>query len=129
MFWEVDQVKIAEIETLPATAIRYLKPVSAVDEKGNSVLADLKEKDSKFLEQPEPGKRAYLTYKVPDYAPLKAYSAFLHSSGYYEPIRDYQGAADLGFLNKMREPGAFTAFSMEEYKRITQSAFLASKKQ
>lgn len=129
MFWEVDQVKIAEIETLPAKAIRYLKPVSAVDEKGNSVLADLKEKDSKFLEQPEPGKRAYLTYKVPDYVPSKAYSAFLHSSGYYEPIRDYQGAADLGFLNKMREPGAFTAFSMEEYKRITQSAFLASKKQ
>ena len=129
MFWEVDQVKIAEIETLPATAIHYLKPVSAVDEKGNSVLADLKEKDSKFLEQPEPGKRADLTYKVPDYSPLKAYSAFLHSSGYYEPIRDYQGAADLGFLNKMREPGAFTAFSMEEYKRITQSAFLASKKQ
>lgn len=128
MFWEVDQVKIAEIEKVPATAIRYIKPFSAVDEQGKSVLNDLREKDGKFLEQPEPGKRAYLTYKVPDYTPSKAYSAFLHSSGYYEPIREYQGAADLGFLNKMREPGAFTAFSMEEYKRIVQSAYLAANK-
>jgi hypothetical protein len=89
----------------------------------------LREKDSQFLEQPEPGKRAYLTYKVPGFSASKAYSAFLHSSGYYEPIRDYQGPADIGFLNKMREPGAFTAFSMNEYKRVTQSAYLAAQKQ
>jgi len=128
MFWEVDQVKIAEIEPLPAKAIRYLKPSAAVDEEGKNVMKSLDEKDSKFLEQPEPGMRAYLTYKVPDFSPSKAYSAFLHSSGYYEPIRDYQGPADPGFLNKMREPGAFTAFSMNEYKRLTQSAYLAAQK-
>jgi hypothetical protein len=129
MFWEVDQVRIAEIEPLPATSIRYLKPSAAVDEAGINIMNTLKEKDSKFLEQPAPGKRAYLTYKVPDFSPKKTYSAFLHSSGYYEPIRDYKGPADLGFLNKMREPGAFTTFSMDEYKRVAQSAYLAVKKQ
>jgi hypothetical protein len=128
MFWEVDQVRIAEIEPLPESSIRYLKPSAAVDESGKNVMNPLREKDSKFLEQPEPGKRAYITYKVPDFSPSKAYSAFLHSSGYYEPIRDYQGPADIGFLNRMREPGAFTAFSMNEYKRVAQSAYLAAKK-
>jgi hypothetical protein len=129
MFWEVDQVRIAEIETLPATSIRYLKPSAAVDEAGIDIMNTLKEKDSQFLEQKEPGKRAYLTYKVPGYSPSKSYSAFLHSSGYYEPIREYQGPADLGFLNRMKEPGAFTAYSMEEYKRVAQSAYLAAKTQ
>jgi len=129
MFWELDQVKMVEIEPLPASAMRTLKPSAAVDEEGKNVMNSLKEADGKFLEQPEPGKRAYLTYKVPGYSPSKAYSAFLHSIGYYEPIRDYQGPADLGFLNRMKDPGGFTAFSMDEYKRVAQSAYLAAKKQ
>jgi len=128
MFWELDQAKMVEIELLPASAIRTLKPSAAVDEEGKNVMNSLKEADGRFLEQPEPGKRAYLTYKVPGYSPSKAYSAFLHSSGYYEPIREYQGPADLGFLNRMREPGAFTAYSMEEYKRVAQSVYLAANK-
>lgn len=129
MFWEVDCVKLAEMEPLPASAIRYLKPFAAVDEQGKNVMKSLQEKDSIFLEQPEPGRRAYITYKVPGYSSAKGYTAFLHACGYYEPTRDYKGPADVGFLNSMREPGAFADYSMQEYKRVTQSAYLAVKKQ
>jgi hypothetical protein len=128
MFWEIDCIKLAETEPLKASAIRYIRPSSAIDEAGKNVMVPLKEKDNRYLEQPEPGRRAYITYKVPDYSPAKAYSAFLHSSGYYEPVRDYSGPADLGFLNKMREPGAFADYSMAEFKRVIHSASLASKK-
>ncbi len=128
MFWEVDCVKLAEMEPLPAASFRYLKPIAAVDEEGHSVMQQVQEMDGKFLEQPVPGKRAYLTYKVPGYSPTKAYSAFLHASGYYEPVRDYSGPADVGFLNRMKQPGAFTAYSMEEYRRVTHLANLASLK-
>ena len=129
MFWEIDQVRLAKYQPVPETRIRMMDPVQAIDEKGNDVLASLKMNDRVFLEQPEIGNRAYLTYSIPDYSSVKGYSAFLHSYGYYEPIRDYKGEANLSFLNEMRNPGAFAAYSKDKYRNVVQSAYLASKKQ
>jgi len=128
MFWEIDQVHLAAYEPVPEGQIRFLDPVVARDEHGKDVLPALKMGDNIYMEQPEVGNRAYLTYRVPNYASVKGYSAFLHSRGYYEPIRAYSGEANLSFLNQMRTAGAFTSYSRERYMQVAQSAYLAAQK-
>ncbi len=124
MFWEIDRINLAVVDEVPLQSVQNLKPSIAKDETGRNVLKPLLEMDGHFLEQPEIGNRAYITYKIQNYSENKAYSAFLHSMGYYEPIRQYQGPADVKFLTQFREPGAFAKFSLNQYMQVTQSATL-----
>lgn len=122
MFWEIDRINLAVVDEVPLKSVQNLKPSIAKDEAGRNVLKPLNSMDGHFLEQPEIGNRAYITYKIQDYSEEKAYSAFLHSKGYYEPIRQYKGPADVEFLTQFREPGAFAKFSLSKYMQLTQSA-------
>ncbi len=126
MFWEIDRVQLAQYAPVSEGQIRFIDPSAAKDEHGKNVLPSLKMDDSIYLEQPEIGNRAYITYKVPDYSSVKGYSAFLHSYGYYEPIREYTGEPNLSFLNQMRNAQAFTHYSRDKYKELIQSAYLAA---
>lgn len=122
MFWEIDRINLAAVDEVPSQSVQNLKPSIAKDESGRNVLKPLLELDGHFLEQPEIGNRAYITYEIKNYSEEKAYSVFLHSMGYYEPIREYQGPADVEFLTQFREPGAFAKFSLSKYMQLTQSA-------
>jgi hypothetical protein len=99
----------------------------AIDENDRDILIPILEKDGIYLEQHHIGNRAYLTYDVSEYSKEKAYSAFLYTKGYYEPIREYEGPADRKFLTKFLQPGAFPDFSRNKYQEVTQSAFLREK--
>lgn len=122
MFWEIDRINLAVANEVPLRAVQNIKPSIAKDESGRNVLKPLIEMDGNFLEQPEIGNRAYITYTIQNYSEKKTYSVFLHSMGYYEPIRQYQGPADVKFLTQFREPGAFAKFSRNQYMQLTQSA-------
>ncbi|HEX6334497.1 MAG TPA: hypothetical protein VFZ78_09735, partial [Flavisolibacter sp.] len=45
----------------------------------------------------------------------KTFSVVLHTKGYYEHVRDYKGKPQLAFLKGFRNPGAFPAFSLQQY--------------
>lgn len=127
MFWEIDRISLTEVVPVAENSLQILKPSSAVDEKDRDILKPIFEKDGIYLEQHQIGNRAFLTYQVENFSTDKAYSAFLHTKGYYEPIREYEGPADRKFLTKFLEPGAFPDFSKDKYLEVTQSAYLKDK--
>jgi hypothetical protein len=129
MFWELDKAQLATVEKVSESAVVTIKPSLATDEGGNKVLAPLLQADGHYLEQLEAGKRAFITYKIPGYSKAKSYSAFLHTYGYYEPIRTFTGPTDHAFLQAMQQPGAFTEFSKNRYRELIKSAYWAVEKE
>jgi hypothetical protein len=126
MFWELDKAQLATVEKVPDSDVTTIKPSLATDEAGNNVLEPLLLADGQYLEQHEAGKRAYVTYKVPAYSRAKAYSALLHTYGYYEPIREFTGPTDHAFLEAMQTPGAFTDFSKDRYQALIRLPHVAA---
>jgi hypothetical protein len=127
MFWEIDRISLTEVAQIPENTFQYIKPAIAIDEMDRDVLRPLLENDGIYLEQHQVGNRAYITYHVTGYSPEKGYSAFLHTRGYYEPIREYEGPANRKFLTKFLVPGAFPDFSKNKYQELTQSTYLGAK--
>jgi hypothetical protein len=126
MFWEIDQVAMVLVEDVSPDAIQLLKPVQALDENQKDMLQSILEKDGIFLEQLEVGNRAYISYNFEGYEQDKSYSAFLHTHGYYEPIRDFKGKMDRRFLTKFRQPGTFPKYSRLKYLELTGDTYLGS---
>jgi hypothetical protein len=127
MFWEIDRISLTEVGSVSESSIQILKPSVAIDEKGADILIPILERDGIYLEQHEIGNRAYITYEVREYSNEKAYSAFLYTKGYYEPIREYEGPANRKFLTKFLKAGAFPDFSKNKYHEVIQSAYLGAK--
>lgn len=124
MFWELDKISLTELTPISAENREILKPISAIDEKDQDVLSPLLANDGVYMEQPEVGNRAYLTYLFENYNPSKTYSTFLHSRGYYEPIREFTGKADRKFLTQFRNSGMLPTFSLQRYLEISQRQYL-----
>lgn len=124
MFWELDKISLTELTPISTENRETLKPISAIDEKDQDVLSPLLANDGVYMEQPEVGNRAYLTYRFENYNPNKTYSTFLHSRGYYEPIREFTGKADRKFLTQFRKGGMLPTFSQQRYLEISQHQYL-----
>jgi hypothetical protein len=127
MFWELDKISLTELVPISAENLATIKPIRAIDEKEHDVLSPLLANDGVYMEQPEVGNRAYLTYQFENYNPNQSYSAFLHTRGYYEPIREFEGKADRKFLTQFKNPGMLPNFSLQRYLEISQGKYLADK--
>lgn len=128
MFWELDYaaVDFSNDQPLPVTR---LKPVWAKDNNGNSVLPELIDNDKKYLDQPQAGQYAILKYhfkRKPK--PGNTFSVIFHTSGYYEPIRQFTGEIDLPFLNKFKDPGYFSMFSLNHFQKLSRQQAIAVNK-
>jgi hypothetical protein len=126
MFWEIDQIALVTVEDVSPNSIQLLKPDQVLDENENNMLQPILDKDGVFLQQLESGNKAYITYKLDNYNPEVTYSAFLHTSGYYEPIRDFKGKTDKKFLTKFREPGTLPKFSKFKFLELTGDTYFGS---
>lgn len=122
LFWEIDQIALMEVENVSKNLIQTIKPFQAKDESERNVLKELADLDGIYLEQPSIGNKAYIKYQIADFSKGKSYSTFLHTKGYYEPIREYQGPADRKFLSKFNKEGAFSDFSRRRYLEASQFA-------
>lgn len=124
-FWELDYAAIDFNSTLTDDPVR-IKPIKAVDENGSSVMGALAASDSLYLEQPEVGQYAEISYPWNKTArPGYQWSYFLHTSGYYEPVRNYQGDIQSEVLLKFREPASLSRFSVERFKQIPHEYIIA----
>ncbi|TNJ44680.1 hypothetical protein KFZ70_01480 [Tamlana fucoidanivorans] len=114
MFWEVDYVAIdySENERLIS---EYLKPNSAINQKGKDITELLKYKDANYLVQPNIGDEVTVSFQTHRHNKEAKESLFLLSRGYYNYIRDYKGVPDFERLKEFRKDNVFTKYSEQYY--------------
>lgn len=117
MFWEIDAIAIDYTEG-ENYYIEKIKPLSAIDEKGNDVMKTLLQADNIYLEQPEIGNMATMVYKPDPTKKSEARSFILHTRGYYKHLRDFKGKANIKFLKQFKKPNAFAKYGIEKYKIV-----------
>ena len=118
MFWEIDYAAI-DYSVNKSFTVQKLSPFSAVDETGKNVLDKLLSVDGNYLEQPLPGTVTTISYHFNPIPAGKTQTYILHTKGYYEHVRDFQGGPNLAFLEQFKKPGGFPKFSMEMYKKLS----------
>ncbi|MBC6607867.1 hypothetical protein H8B13_13655 [Hymenobacter sp. BT188] len=125
MFWELDY---AAVDFTPNQPVRLEKspPITARDEIGRDQREALSKVDDDYLRQLQPGTEVTLTYRATQPAAGQRSTAFLHTRGYYEHIRQYEGMPNLPQLYAFRRPGRFIEFSKEKYQESQQEMNLAS---
>ncbi|MBK7561174.1 MAG: hypothetical protein IPI68_06530 [Chitinophagaceae bacterium] len=122
MFWEIDYAAI-DFSPDDQFNIQKLSPLKATDEQHQNVLPLLQKEDGVFLEQPQIGNVVTLVYKAnPPENASQIQSFIMHSKGYYEYIRDFNGKPDVAFLNRFKQPGAFATYGVEMYKKVKNSS-------
>lgn len=115
MFWEIDYAAMDFSDNIPVETTT-LSSFAAFDENGVDVSQLVQFTDDLYLVQPAPGNEAIFAYAAPANKPGQQYTAFLHTRGYYEYIRDYQNKPNLGYVRTFKDrEGAFTKFSKQRY--------------
>ncbi len=129
MFWEVDQIGM-DFKNDNELEIFRVNPISANGTGDLDWLAELNDIDGKYMSQATVGMVTELVYRAPS-ASDKGYvqTCFLYTSGYYEPIREFEGLPQLLELYRFKAPGYFSDFSRTNYLiAIEKEAALASVK-
>jgi hypothetical protein len=127
LYWEIDQIALATVNPFSPSSIKVLKPNVAVDENGKDKLTLISELDNQFVQQPETGNSTTLTYQFKEFSEKKAYSAFLRTSGYYQPIMEFKGPKDEKFFSKYEKPSGLSDYSMRRYLEVSQYASSSAK--
>lgn len=125
MFWELDQAGFSD-SLLHDFSSYEVTPAYAINEKGENVTGQLAVKDDQYLAQPEAGMVTEVTYQLPSLKEGGVYSTFLHSSGWYDPIREFRGLPDRDRLESFKAPGGFTKFSQQCYMHMYPVNLIAS---
>ncbi len=114
MFWEVDYAAIdfTNNQTMQTTE---LNPVSAMGSNSQDWKASLEKTDHKYMAQENVGDVTELTYKTPPTNANQKQTVFLHTRGYYQLIRNFEGLPQITELNKFKTPGYFSQYSRTEY--------------
>lgn len=127
MFWEVDYAAIDYSKDEQLT-VQEIKPYQAIDENGADVLQELLYADKNYLNQPKTGNAAVLKYKAIAKANDQQQTVILHTSGYYEHVRDYSGLPKIAFLKGFSKAGAFAAFSKNKFTEVKSKQLMAANK-
>jgi hypothetical protein len=108
--------------------VQEIKPYLAIDENGANVLPSLLYADKNYLNQPKIGNAAILKYKAIEKTKNQQQTVILHTSGYYEHVRDYSGMPKIAFLKGFSKAGAFAAFSKNKFTEVKTKQLMASNK-
>lgn len=117
MFWQIDQIAM---DFTPNTdlSIRHLRPLTAFGTGHQDWVFALEKTDGQYMAQERVGEVTELSFAVPPIPDGQVQSAFLHTRGYYELIRDFTGLPELLELNKFKDPSYFSAFSRANYLKV-----------
>ncbi|MBN2828892.1 MAG: hypothetical protein JXR56_01075 [Candidatus Cloacimonetes bacterium] len=114
MFWETDFIGM-DFTPDQKVFMEEVALTSAIDHNGEDVARLLNTSDDEYFVMPEIGNQAIMTYAVPQQREGYNRSAFLHSRGHYEVIRNPSGKTDVSYLETFRKPGRLSVFSRERY--------------
>ena len=119
MFWEVDYVGM-DFSNAVASEVTILQPSTAFGTASNNWTEELSKIDGQYMAQENIGDITEIIYNIPPANQQECQSAFLHTSGYYELIRDFEGLPQISELKKFKVPGYFSEYSKQGYlKTIT----------
>lgn len=125
MFWELDYAALDQSPDV-YKLVGTLQPAAATDETGKDIRQALLQNDDRYLSQPNAGNTAELVYEWKQQPKQGyAYSVFLVTRGYYEPIREFTGKPDIAFLKSFRQPAAMSAFSMRNWNAFIKESSIA----
>lgn len=118
LFWEIDYAAIDFSPTVSYT-VNKLDPLSAFDEKGHNVLSLLSREDGKYLDQPEIGNAATVSFGSGNKTAAGMTKTYiLECRGYYEHLRDFTNPPNREFLEQFRKPGAFPLFGLQLFRQL-----------
>ena len=116
-FWEVDYAAMDFTSNDPLEITR-LPLLEAVDENNIDLMSAIANHDGTYLEQPYIGAEAILTFDASmTIQSQKISTLFLHTRGYYEYIRDYNGKPNISELKKFKLPGTFARFAKARFSQ------------
>jgi hypothetical protein len=116
MFWELDYAGLDFTPNEPVK-VQHTMSSTAITNNGKDVSGLLAGTDGEYLKQLKVGEHVQLHFEAPKPGDKKV-SVFLHTRGYYEHIREYEGVPDILELMSFRKPGKFTSFSKEKYLEL-----------
>ena len=114
MFREIDcaAMDFSNNEKLKMTAI---KPTVAFGTNSKNWTTALEKIDGNYMAQENIGEVTEIVYKAPTTLLHQTQTVFLHTRGYYELIREFEGFPKISALNKFKEAGYFSEFSRVGY--------------
>ncbi len=117
MFWQIDY---AALDYTPGAklTINRLNPLQALGTGNQNWTQALKGIDGNYMAQETSNQVTEIVYPADPAPKGMVQSLFLHTSGYYELIREFQGAPQILELNKFRVPGYFSEYSRAEYLKF-----------
>ncbi len=116
MFWELDYLAMDFSEN-KALEIVSIAPVYAKDKLDRDWTKALEKDDQSYMPQLNRRDITTLQYPVVPHSAEQDQTVFLHTKGYYELIRDYQGKPNIAELKKFKKPGYFSEYSRHQYMK------------
>lgn len=116
-FWEIDYAAL-DYTAQERVFSQDVPLEKATTTEGKDVTRLLTQSDRKYFIQPKVGDSALLQYRVPQTREGYSRTVLLHSRGHYKVIRKSKGEPDLARLEQFRQPGAFAAFSRQNYLKM-----------
>jgi hypothetical protein len=114
-FWALNSF-VADYSKDQPIDVQTLKPATAQDLAGNSVLADLVSADNRYLAMPNIGDTADFTFGAPPRKEGTEREVILHTRGYYKLHVDGTGAPDKKTLNAFEKvPDSAARFAADQY--------------
>lgn len=120
MMWDLDYVGM-DYSADTGMSVTHIEPSQAITQDGDDASASLKATDKIHLAQKTTGDE--VTVSFPLYKPVNegmAHDYVLHSRGYYQHVRDYEGSPEITTLLSFKLQGRFSRFSKEKYDEINQ---------
>jgi hypothetical protein len=114
-FWALNSFAV-DYSADRAVTVQTIKPATAQDLSGKSVLAELVAADGRYLAMPNIGDTADLTFVAPALKEGEDRAVFLHSRGYYKLHLPGTGEPDKKTLQAFEKvPGSAARFAADEY--------------
>ena len=117
MFWELDFAGM-DFTANEEVKANYLKPIKALGSGSKDWTIALSEIDERYMAQEQVGEVTEVVYRSIKPQEEHKQTYFLHTSGYYELVRDFEGLPNLLELNKFKKNGYFSDFSREKYLKV-----------
>jgi len=120
MMWDVDYAAM-DYSSDAGINVKYVNASQAITHEGKDVLASLSKKDANYLAQEVTGDEVVVGFPISK--PFEegiAYDYILHSRGYYQHVRDYEGSPEITTLLSFKLQGRFSRFSKEKYDEMNQ---------
>ncbi len=120
MMWDLDYVGM-DYSADSGMEVKYLNPSQAITNEGENVVTSMMSCDQEYLAQKKTGDEVTVSF------PLNVvkregveYDYILHSRGYYQHVRDYDGSPEITTLLSFKLQGRFSRFSKEKYDEMNQ---------